>query len=77
MPKPSSCGFAGRLFYVLHDLNALEIDPVDAGVDVIVSGHSHAPKINNVDGLLNVNPGSAGRRLFRLQPRLAAAKNTN
>lgn len=57
---------AGRLFYVLHDLNSLQIDPVAQGIDVIVSGHSHMPKIANVDGLLYVNPGSAGRRRFRL-----------
>jgi putative phosphoesterase len=57
---------AGRLFYVLHDLNTLQIDPVAQGIDVIASGHSHVPKINTVDGLLYVNPGSAGRRRFRL-----------
>src|SRR5262245_41633628 len=36
---------AGRLFYVLHDLNTLQIDPAAEGIDVIVSGHSHVPKI--------------------------------
>lgn len=61
----------GRLFYVLHDLNSLQIDPVAQGIDVIVSGHSHVPKINTVDGLLYVNPGSAGRRRFRLPISLA------
>ena len=53
---------AGRLIYVLHDLNTLQIDPAAEGIDVIVSGHSHVPKINTADGLLYVNPGSAGRR---------------
>lgn len=57
---------AGRLFYVLHDLNTLQVDPVAEGIDVIVSGHSHVPKINTVDGLLYLNPGSAGRRRFKL-----------
>ena len=46
---------AGRLFYVLHDLNTLQVDPVAQGIDVIVSGHSHVPKINTVDGLLYLN----------------------
>jgi len=63
---------AGRLFYVLHDLNTLQIDPVAEGIDVIVSGHSHVPKINTVDGLLYVNPGSAGRRRFKLPITLAS-----
>ncbi|TFV36941.1 metallophosphoesterase family protein [Bradyrhizobium niftali] len=62
---------AGRLFYVLHDLNTLQVDPIAEGIDVIVSGHSHVPKINTVDGLLYVNPGSAGRRRFKLPITLA------
>jgi putative phosphoesterase len=62
---------AGRLFYVLHDLNTLQVDPVGQGIDVIVSGHSHVPKINTVDGLLYLNPGSAGRRRFKLPITLA------
>jgi putative phosphoesterase len=62
---------AGRLFYVLHDLNTLQVDPVAQGIDVIVSGHSHVPKINTVDGLLYLNPGSAGRRRFKLPITLA------
>jgi uncharacterized protein len=67
---------AGRSFYALHDLNSLQIDPVVQGVDVIVSGHSHVPKINMVDGLLYVNPGSAGRRRFKLPITLASLEVT-
>ncbi|MCK1756221.1 metallophosphoesterase family protein [Bradyrhizobium sp. 137] len=67
---------AGRLFYVLHDLNTLQIDPVAEGVDVIVSGHSHVPKIKTVDGLLYVNPGSAGPRRFKLPITLASLEVT-
>jgi uncharacterized protein len=63
---------AGRLFYVLHDLNALQVDPVAEGIDVIVSGHSHMPNIATVDGVLYVNPGSAGRRRFKLPITLAS-----
>ena len=61
----------GRSFYILHDLNTLQIDPVAKGIDVIISGHSHVPKINTVGGLLYVNPGSAGRRRFNLPITLA------
>lgn len=67
---------AGRLFYVLHDLNSLQIDPVAQGIDVIVSGHSHMPKISTADGLLYVNPGSAGRRRFRLPITIASLEVT-
>ena len=67
---------AGRLFYVLHDLNTLRVDPVAEGIDVIVSGHSHVPKIRKVDGLLYLNPGSAGRRRFKLPITLASLEVT-
>ena len=67
---------AGRLFYVLHDLNTLKVDPVAEGIDVIVSGHSRVPKINIVDRLLYVNPGSAGRRRFKLPITLASLEFT-
>jgi hypothetical protein len=62
---------AGRSIYVLHDLKTLQIDPVARGIDVVVSGHSHVPKIETVDGVLYLNPGSAGRRRFRLPITLA------
>jgi putative phosphoesterase len=52
--------------YVLHDLKTLAIDPRAAGIRVIVSGHSHQPRILERDGVLYVNPGSAGPRRFRL-----------
>jgi putative phosphoesterase len=44
----------------------LRIDPVALGVDVVISGHSHIPKIDLVGGILYLNPGSVGRRRFRL-----------
>ena len=58
--------------YVLHDLNALDIDPRAAGIRVVVSGHSHQPLVFERDGVLYVNPGSAGPRRFRLP--IAAAE---
>src|ERR1700722_19787492 len=62
---------AARSIFVLHDLKALRIDPVASGIDVIVSGHTHVPKIDTVDGVLYLNPGSAGRRRFKLPITLA------
>ena len=52
--------------YVIHDLAELDIEPQAAGVSVVVSGHSHQPRIQERDGVLYVNPGSAGPRRFQL-----------
>jgi hypothetical protein len=62
---------AERSIYILHDLTTLRIDPVARGIDVVVSGHSHVPKIETADGVLYLNPGSAGRRRFKLPITLA------
>lgn len=51
--------------YVLHDLNALDLNPTAAKFNVVISGHSHIPKIENKDGVLFLNPGSAGPRRFK------------
>lgn len=58
--------FENVFAYVIHDLAQLDIDPRAAGVAVIVSGHSHQPLIQERDGVLYVNPGSAGPRRFKL-----------
>lgn len=52
--------------YVLHDVRALDLDPVAAGFQVIVSGHSHKPTRSEQRGVLFINPGSAGPRRFDL-----------
>jgi hypothetical protein len=52
--------------YVLHDLAELDLDPAAAGFNVVVTGHSHNPRIDERDGVLYVNPGSAGPRRFKL-----------
>jgi putative phosphoesterase len=52
--------------FAIHDLSRLEIDPRAACARVVVSGHSHKPFVRNVDGVLYVNPGSAGPRRFSL-----------
>ena len=46
--------------YVLHDISALDLDPVTAGFNAVISGHSHIPKIEEQNGVLFLNPGSAG-----------------
>lgn len=57
--------------YVLHDLKELDIAPAPAGFRVVVSGHSHRPLIEERGGVLYLNPGSAGRRRFKLPVTLA------
>jgi uncharacterized protein len=52
--------------YVLHDLNALDLEPATAGFRAVITGHSHQPKIETKDGVLYLNPGSAGPRRFDL-----------
>ena len=56
----------GVKLFVIHDLKDLDIDPAGADVQVIVSGHSHKPVVQRRDGVLYVNPGSAGPRRFKL-----------
>ncbi len=56
----------GQIFlHVLHDLNALNLDPAAAGFNVVISGHSHIPKIEKQNGVIFLNPGSAGPRRFK------------
>jgi putative phosphoesterase len=52
--------------YVLHDLNRLDLDPAVAGFQIVVSGHSHKPAQAARNGVLFINPGSAGPRRFQL-----------
>jgi putative phosphoesterase len=52
--------------YVLHDLAQLDLDPRAAGVSAVITGHSHKPRIDERDGVLYLNPGSAGPRRFDL-----------
>jgi putative phosphoesterase len=54
------------LIYVLHDIQALDLKPTAAGIAMVVSGHSHKPSQEEREGVLYVNPGSAGPRRFNL-----------
>lgn len=56
----------GVTVYLIHDRSELAIDPVAGGVQVVVSGHSHRPSIEQRGTVLYLNPGSAGPRRFRL-----------
>jgi len=56
----------GVRVYAIHDLSQIDIDPAAAGVRVVISGHSHKPKVEERGGVLYINPGSAGPRRFKL-----------
>jgi putative phosphoesterase len=60
--------------YVLHNLAELDVDPAAQGFAVVVSGHSHRPSVEKKDGVLYVNPGSAGPRRFKLPIAVAELK---
>ena len=57
--------------YVLHDLATLDLDPKAAGFAAVISGHTHRPAAHVKDGVLYLNPGSAGPRRFTLPIALA------
>jgi putative phosphoesterase len=70
-PHTEFVRLGGRSLYVLHNVNELDLDPAAAGIDVVIAGHSHQPKIETADGVLYLNPGSAGPRRFTLPIALA------
>jgi putative phosphoesterase len=55
-----------RQLYVLHDLATLDLDPAAAGFAAVIYGHSHKPLAETRNGVLYLNPGSAGPRRFNL-----------
>jgi len=66
LPATEMVELGGRYFYMVHSVHDLDIDSRAAGVDVVVSGHSHKPLIERKSGVLYLNPGSAGPRRFSL-----------
>ena len=66
LPATELVRVGGVFIYVIHDLAELDIDLEAAGVQVVVSGHSHRPKVEERGGVLYVNPGSCGPRRFTL-----------
>jgi putative phosphoesterase len=57
---------AGAAFYLIHNRHDLDLNPSAAGIACVVSGHSHRPTIETRDGVLYLNPGSAGPRRFSM-----------
>lgn len=65
-PETEVVELGGVHIYVIHDVNALDLNPKAAGVSAVISGHSHQPRQEMKHGVLYFNPGSAGPKRFRL-----------
>lgn len=79
LPSTEVVQVAGVTFFMLHELEQLDLDPAESGIDVVVYGHSHQPEAEERDGVLYLNPGSAGPRRFDLPvtvARLSIGKGT-
>ena len=71
IPQTEVVEIGGVSLYVLHDLHELDLDPRAAGFAAVIAGHSHQPRQEERDGVLYLNPGSAGPRRFKLPISLA------
>jgi putative phosphoesterase len=71
LPALATVETGGVRIGIIHDLAALGAPPQRSGFRVLVSGHSHKARVEERDGVLYVNPGSAGPRRFRLPVTLA------
>jgi putative phosphoesterase len=66
LPVTDVVELGGKLFYLVHSLRDLDIDPVKAEVAMVVSGHSHQAEVSVNRGVVYFNPGSAGPKRFSL-----------
>ncbi|MBZ0157883.1 MAG: metallophosphatase family protein [Alphaproteobacteria bacterium] len=71
LPVTEVVELGGMSLYILHNIQELDLDPAAAGFRAVIYGHSHMPAIEERNGVLFLNPGSAGPRRFRLPVSLA------
>lgn len=74
LPLTEVVEVGGVFFYMLHILEDLDLEPVAAGFQVVVSGHSHKFSMEEKKGVLYLNPGSVGPKRFTLPVTLALVK---
>jgi hypothetical protein len=74
LPVSDIVDVGGLSFYVLHNIDELDLDPPTAGFAAVVYGHSHKPSIETRDGVLYLNPGSAGPHRFTLPVTVARVR---
>lgn len=77
IPASAVIEIGGRLLYVLHNVAEIDLDPAAAGISVVIAGHSHRPSIVEKNGVMFLNPGSAGPRRFKLPIALATLRITS
>ena len=71
MPLTETFAIGEVWLHVVHDIHDLDLAPGAAGIRVVISGHSHQPRIEENAGVIYLNPGAAGPRRFRLPVTLA------
>jgi putative phosphoesterase len=74
IPDSTTVMAGGLSFYVLHDLKELAHAPTADKCRAVIAGHSHRPSVKEHEGVLFINPGSAGRRRFHLPVTVARLK---
>lgn len=74
LPTTEGVEVGETLFWVLHEIALLDLDPAAAGFAAVVFGHSHQPSIEARNGVLYINPGSAGPRRFKLPVTIVRAR---
>ena len=65
IPESKKVDVGGISIFMIHDVKEITASN-RSGAEVILSGHSHKPSIERRDGILYLNPGSAGPRRFKL-----------
>ena len=66
LPVDELLEIEGMLIYIVHDINDMRISPEDVKVNAVIFGHSHKPQCEKRGDILYLNPGSIGRRRFKL-----------
>ena len=66
LPATEAIELDRKLIYMLHSIGDLDLKLEAAGIDVVIYGHSHKPSVETRNGVLYLNPGSAGPRRFKL-----------
>jgi len=61
LPETEAVETGDALLYVIHDIHRLDIAPREAGVDAVIFGHLHCPSVDEIRGVLFLNPGSAAQ----------------
>ncbi|MBA3035445.1 MAG: metallophosphoesterase family protein [Desulfobacterium sp.] len=71
LPLTEAVKFCGHSFYILHELNALGLEPAAANFEMVIFGHTHRAEIKQQNSIFYLNPGSAGPRRSNLPVTIA------